>query len=166
MIKIRRMIPADIEKIDASFAAQGWERRRTVLQNYLLDQDRGERYVFVAEESGTITGYVTLLVQAKEGPFKGKGLPEIADFNVFETFQRKGIGTLLLAAAEEKANGFSSILTLGVGLHPGYGPAQRLYVKRGYLPDGSGIWFQNENLAMGAPCCNNDDLVLYLTKEL
>ena len=35
---------------------------------------------------------------------------------------------------------------LGVGLHPGYGAAQRLYIKQGYVPDGSGVWFQNKQL--------------------
>ena len=57
------------------------------------------------------------------------------------------------------------MVTLGVGLHKGYGPAQRLYVKRGYIPDGSGLWFNNEPLAPYAPCENSDDLVLYFSKK-
>lgn len=165
-MNIRLMFQTDIEKINNAFAAQGWERREIVLQNYFLEQTNGERFVFIAEETNEVLGYVTLLPQAKEGPFRAAELPEIADFNIFEKYQRQGVGHQLLAAAEEKAKTFSSVVTLGVGLHPGYGAAQRLYIKSGYLPDGSGIWFENQNLAMGAPCRNNDDLVLYLSKEL
>jgi uncharacterized protein YijF (DUF1287 family) len=28
---------------------------------------------------------------------------------------------------------------ISVGLNQGYGPAQRLYVKKGYIPDGTGV---------------------------
>jgi len=55
---------------------------------------------------------------------------------------------------------------LGVGLHPGYGAAQRLYIKQGYVPDGSGVWFQNKQLKPNERCVNDDELVLYLSKKL
>ncbi len=48
----------------------------------------------------------------------------------------------------------------------GYGAAQRLYIRRGYLPDGSGIWYQDKHLAAGESCKNDDDLVLYMSKAL
>ena len=58
-------------------------------------------------------------------------------------------------------------VALAVGLHNGYGNAQRMYVKRGYIPDGSGAWYR------GKPCAqyetdiaNDDDLVLFLSKPL
>lgn len=54
---------------------------------------------------------------------------------------------------------------LGVGLHSGYGSAQRMYIKRGYIPDGSGVWYNNMLLEQNAQCRNDDDLVLYLIKE-
>ena len=53
-----------------------------------------------------------------------------------------------------------------VGVHSGYGPAQRIYVKRGYVFDGSGVWYQGKQLEQYAPCCNDDDLVLFMIKEL
>ena len=69
-------------------------------------------------------------------------------------------------AAEQAASQFSPVVTIGVGLHSGYGTAQRMYVKRGYLHDGSGVWHQNRPLEPYTSCCNDDDLVLYLSKEL
>ncbi|MFC5974461.1 GNAT family N-acetyltransferase [Carnobacterium antarcticum] len=131
-----------------------------------MEQQNKSRFVFVAELDGHIAGYVTLVRKAKNGPFQASELPEVADFNVFEKYQKQGIGSSLLAAAENKAEQFSSIITLGVGLHKGYGAAQRIYVKRGTLPDGSGVWFENKNVDSGEACMNNDDLCIYMSKNL
>ena len=68
--------------------------------------------------------------------------------------------------AEQIASGYSDVVYLGVGLHSGYGSAQRMYVKRGYIPDGSGVWYRDKVLPQCADCCNDDDLVLYLSKVL
>jgi hypothetical protein len=37
----------------------------------------------------------------------------------------------------------SDVVGLGVGLYPDYGTAQRMYVRRGYLPDGRGVIYYN-----------------------
>ena len=55
---------------------------------------------------------------------------------------------------------------LDVGLHSGYGSAQRMYVKRGYIPDGSGVWYRDKVCPCYADCVNDDDLVLCLSKKL
>ena len=124
-----------------------------------------EREVLVAEVGGALAGYVTILPCAKQGPF-AEIYPELSDFNVFEPFQNQGIGNLLMEEAENRVKLFSDKVTLGVGLHSGYGPAQRLYIKRGYIPDGSGVWYQNLRPAMDATCEDIGDLVLYLSKDL
>ncbi len=85
---------------------------------------------------------------------------------MFIRFQRRGIGSRLLEAAEKAAASSGSAVTLGVGLHSGYGPAQRLYVKRGYIPDGSGVWFRDQPLEPYADCRNDDELILYMSKKL
>ena len=43
---------------------------------------------------------------------------------------------------------------------------ERIYIKRGYIPDGSGVWYDDAVLEPYAPCCNNDNLILYLSKDL
>ena len=85
---------------------------------------------------------------------------------MFESFRKQGIGNQLLEEAEKRVKFVSSKVTLGVGVHLGYGPAQRLYIRRGYIPDGTGVWYRNKPLEMGASCQNDDDLVLYLSKDL
>ena len=162
---IRRMIKADIEHISQAFIHQGWPGREDILTSYFQEQENRERDVLVAESDGFVAGYITILPDAKHGPFVGV-YPELTDFNVFELFRNRGIGNQLLEEAEKRVGLLSEIVTLGVGLHSGYGPAQRLYVKRGYIPDGSGIWFRDQPLAPYSPCENNDDLVLYFSKRL
>ena len=44
----------------------------------------------------------------------------------------------LLEIAEKEVATKGDIVGIGVGLYEDYGPAQRLYIKRGYIPDGKG----------------------------
>ena len=162
---IRKMIESDIQHLSQGFINQGWPGREEILARYFLEQKSKEREVLVAEVEGALAGYITILPCAKQGPF-AEIHPELSDFNVFEPFQNQGIGNLLMEEAENQVKLISDKVTLGVGLHSGYGPAQRLYIKRGYIPDGSGVWYRNQPLEMNATIQNNDDLVLYLSKEL
>ncbi|WP_225047790.1 GNAT family N-acetyltransferase [Lacticaseibacillus kribbianus] len=160
-MRIREMRETDIDAINAGFAAMGWPGRPRVLAQYLAEQAAGSRRVFVAEVAGQVAGYLTLLPKAPHGPWAGQ-LPELADFNVFAAFRQAGVGTSLMAAAETAAG---LPVTLGVGLHPGYGPAQRLYVRRGYVPDGSGAWLDGRRPVAEDEVAPVADLVLYMIKE-
>lgn len=162
---IRKMQESDIKDLSRGFISQGWPGREEILARYFLEQECGEREVLVAEVEGVLAGYITILPCAKQGPF-AEIYPELSDFNVFEPFQNQGIGNLLLEEAEKRVRIISDKVTLGVGLHSGYGPAQRLYIKRGYIPDGTGVWYQNHQPAMNAVCEDIGELVLYLSKNL
>ena len=162
---IRKMQTSDVKELSQGFINQGWPGREEILARYFLEQECGEREVLVAEVGGALAGYVTILPCAKQGPF-AEIYPELSDFNVFEPFQNQGIGNLLLEEAEKRVRLISDKVTLGVGLHSGYGPAQRLYIKRGYIPDGTGVWYQNHQPAMNAVCEDIGELVLYLSKNL
>lgn len=43
----------------------------------------GERMVFIAEYEGSVKGQCTLVLYPTEGPWGGKGYPEIVDLTVF-----------------------------------------------------------------------------------
>ena len=162
---IRKRQESDIQELSRGFISQGWPSREEILTRYFKEQESGEREVLVAEVEGALAGYITILSCAKQGPF-AEIYPELSDFNVFEPFQNQGIGNLLMEEAEKRVRLISDKVTLGVGLHSGYGPAQRLYIKRGYIPDGTGVWYQNHRPAMDATCEDIGDLVLYLSKDL
>ena len=162
---IRKMQESDIQELSRGFISQGWPSREEILTRYFKEQESGEREVLVAEVEGAVAGYITILPSAKHGPF-AEIYPELSDFNVFEPFQNQGIGNLLMEESEKRVRLISDKVTLGVGLHSGYGPAQRLYIKRGYIPDGTGVWYQNHQPAMNAVCEDIGELVLYLSKNL
>ena len=166
-IIIRSMVEADVDAIAAAERAQGWlgnleEKYRTRLK----DQAEGICHAMVAEMQGAPVGYINVYPNSRLGAFAGRGLPEIVDFGVLERCRRQGIGSALMDAAEQVASGYADRVYLGVGMHSGYGSAQRMYVKRGYVPDGSGVWYKDKICEPYSECCNDDDLVLYLYKDL
>lgn len=162
---IREMIATDIQAFPLLFTKQGWEKPVSLFQAYFDEQEQHQRVVFVALDNQGLIGYITVVPVAESGPFSGT-YPEIKDFNVLENYQGLGYGRALLAAAEAYIAKISDVATIGVGLHSGYGTAQTLYVRSGYIPDGSGLWYQDNQLGQNQPCVNDDDLVLYFSKRL
>ena len=167
MLMIRDMEEADARVFTDEEIAQGWHPDLSKYLTRLRDQAEGKCISLTAVYKGRPAGYVSVYITGLGGAFSGKGLPEIVDFGVLEKYQRRGIGNKLMDAAEQIAAQYADTVWLGVGLHSGYGSAQRMYVKRGYIPDGTGVWYR------GRPCEqyetdieNNDDLQLFLSKRL
>lgn len=166
-ILIRDLQETDAQTITAGEIAQGWVDQ--TVDKYLTrlkDQSDGISINLAAEYRGSVAGYINVYKNSHKGAFGGRGLPEIVDFGVLEKYRRLGIGTKLMDAAEKIAAEYADTVYLGVGLHSGYGSAQRMYVKRGYLPDGSGVWYGDSVCPQYSPCCNDDDLILYFSKKL
>ena len=70
-------------------------------------------------------------------------------------------------AAEQIAGQYADTVWLGVGVCGSYGSAQRMYIRRGYIPDGSGVWYRNRQCVQYETVCTvDDDLILYLSKKL
>lgn len=165
-ILIRSMVESDIKALQDGFTRQGWGKPAEVLKGYFDIQEKLEgTCIFVAEWDGQPAGYTVMYREAENGPYAHKSIPYISDFNVFIPYQRRGIGGKIMDAAEAKAFETSNSVCLGVGLHSGYGSAQRMYAKRGYIPDGSGVWYMDRQHEQYAPCANDDDLILYMAKD-
>lgn len=165
-ILVRTTNESDAEYFAREEMAQGWHSSPEKLQMRLRHMNEGICIPIVAEFERVAAGYVNVYPDCKWGAFGGKGYPMIVDFAVLEKFRRKGIGSKLMDVAEQIAAGYSDTVYLGVGLHSGYGSAQRMYVKRGYIPDGSGVWFDDKVCPPYADCKNDDELNLYLYKKL
>ena len=165
-IRVREMIDDDCEIISNAFLKQGWNKPISQYVRYLHESHEGKRIVFIAEYKGEFAGYVTILWESDYPPFSARGIPEIADFNVLKKFQRQGVGNLLMEIAEQYVAKRTSIVGIGVGLTSDYGAAQILYIKRGYIPDGLGVFYKGQHLKYGEQAQVDDDLVLYFTKPI
>ena len=165
-ITVRDMETRDAQAITDAEIAQGWHQSVDKYLTRLRDRDEGRSVALVAEYRGETAGYVNVYPRPEAGPYAGKGIPEIVDFGVLEKFRRRGIGTALMDAAEDIAGAYSDRVCIGVGLHAGYGSAQRMYAKRGYIPDGSGVWYNGRVCEPYGECRNDDGLVLHMEKKL
>lgn len=163
---IRPLLLADASAIEQAFAAQGWHKPSSQYEQYFAEQQAGIRAVLVATVEGAFAGYLTIMWESSYPPFRESNIPEIVDFNVLETFQRRGIGTLLMDAAEAKVAERSNTVGIGFGLMHDYGKAQILYAKRGYVPDGRGIFAHGRWLNDGDQITVDHDVALFLAKVL
>jgi GNAT superfamily N-acetyltransferase len=166
MTALTPLAASDIDEIAAAYAALGWNKPASQYEAYLREQAEGTRPVIVARADSRFAGYVTILWRSVYAPFVDAGIPEVNDFNVMPDLRRRGIGAALMDEAERLIAARAKIAGIGVGLDAGYGAAQRLYVKRGYVPDGRGITAHGRRLEWGDEAKIDDDLVLWLTKAL
>lgn len=166
MLEITPLRPEDPPLIARAFADIGWDKPEAQFVRYLDEQTAGDRPVLVARLDGVFAGYVTVVWVPLYAPFREAGIPEIQDFNVLPAFRRQGIGTALMDAAEALIALRSRTVGIGVGLYPDYGPAQRLYVLRGYVPDGRGIAWNAVHVTPMQEVIVDDELALFFTREI
>ena len=164
--KIRLLESKDIPEIAEAFQQLGWRKPASQYERYLTEQSLGLREVFVVFVKGEFAGYLTVCWYSLYEPFRKKNIPEIVDLNVLPKFRRQGIGTQLMDIAENTIAKVNPIAGIGVGMDPDYGAAQRLYVLRGYIPDGHGLHYRDHYVKYGEQIIVDDDLAIYLTKEL
>jgi GNAT superfamily N-acetyltransferase len=148
------------------FAVPGWNKPREQYSRYLEQHEAGEILCLVARVGTKVAGYLKIVWVPGYEPLRKAGIPEIQDLNVLDEFRRQGVATRLLNRAEREVAKRSAVVGIGVGLHPGYNAAQRLYVLRGYVPDGLGVTYKDEYVTEGQTVTFDDDLVLHFTKNL
>ncbi|MGW1347161.1 GNAT family N-acetyltransferase [Kribbella sp. NPDC002412] len=161
---IRALRDGDPEVISGALSAIGWSNPVSQYEKYLAEQRAGLRNVLVATVDEEYAGYVTIWWESPYQPFDG--IPEIQDFNVLPKFRRRGIGSGLMDAAEALVAERSDTVAIGVGLYADYGTAQRMYVRRGYIPDGRGILYKLQPVPPGEMVRNDDDAILMFSKSL
>jgi len=168
-VSIKRLDACDISAIVEAFQKANWLKPASLFEAYCKEQQKSERCVWLAYSGEQISGYITLKWVSQYEPFAERKIPEIMDLNVLPSFRKCGIGASLLQVAEKEAVTKSNIVGIGVGLYGGpdggYGSAQRLYVKRGYLPDGRGVTYNYKPTVPGATYPLDDDLILWFTRE-
>jgi GNAT superfamily N-acetyltransferase len=160
------MIAADAAPISRAFFEMGQVRSEWQFLDYVAEREVGIREAWVASWDGTLAGMVTLHWNPLYAGIAGRGIPEIQDLMVLPAFRRRGVATRLLDLAEHSARSRAAHVAIGVGLHPGYNAAQRLYALRGYVPDGLGVTYDDRYVEEGELARFDDLLVLHLIKSL
>ena len=166
-IKVRTLQKRDIPEMTAAFKDSEWKRKieSSFFESFLIEQDAGKRVVLLAFINNDFAGYVTIKWQSYYPPIANRNIPEISDLRVIREFRRRGVATALVDEAEKRIFERSSVVGIGVGMYADYGPAQCMYVLRGYVPDGMGLYSRNIPVVPGQNVSVDDDLVLYFTKE-
>jgi ribosomal protein S18 acetylase RimI-like enzyme len=164
-ITVKLLEAGQITNIQSGLARAAWSTPPGYFETLLAEQTSGVRDVLVAYLDKVFAGYVTIKWQSDYPPFAEKVIPEINDLRVLPDFRRRGIATALVDEAEARIFARSPVAGIGVGLYAHYGPAQRMYVRRGYVPDGLGLYYQEHHVAAGQDVRVDDELNLYFIKE-
>jgi len=135
-------------------------------QRHLKWQKEGECAFLIALLDGEIAGYVFLLYKDRWGSMAELRQPGLADLNVFSWNRRRGVGNALLETAENLAAQHGDTLHLDVHLTAISGQAHRLYFRRGYMPDGKGVYHKYKQYDAALGEVDPEDLTLLLIKKL
>jgi GNAT superfamily N-acetyltransferase len=162
-IFIRNLSKDDIPRIVDAFNKSNWTIKPKEL---LVEQNSDKREVWVAYSEENFMGYVTLIWKSLYLNFAKNNIPEICDLNVLPKYRNFGVGSALLDKCEKIAFSKSQVIGIGVGLYADYGSAQKIYVKRGYIPDGFGVTYDYKSVIPGQKYQVDDDFVLWFTKEI
>lgn len=168
-ITIRQATAADIPALDHFAKDMHQTHEAGYFARCLHEQAEGRRRFFLAldTDADAVAGYVQLNALPLYNLFRRFGIPEIQDLNVHPDYRRRGIGGQLVDYCEDLVRGEGkSEIGISVGLHTSFGSAQRLYIRKGYLPDGAGIAYDDETVRVGDMRAIDDNLTLKLTKSL
>ena len=163
IVRISKSVAIDLEY---RWSAEGLNDRGDLFDRYAVEQSDGTRDVLIALNPDKPVGYLTVLWQSGYPPFRRDKVPEINDFNVFPSARRFGVGTALMDEAEAIIHERGSEAGIGVGLYSDYGPAQQMYVRRGYVPDGLGVTSHANKVEPGQSVVVDDELIPWFRKRL
>ena len=165
-LTIRLLQARDIPQVAKVIEELGWNKPVSEYQRRRMEEEAGSRMVYVALLNDEFAGYLTICWHSHYAPFHENNIPEIVDFAVLPRFRRMGIGSRLMETAEHDIAKVSPAAGIAVGLTRDYGAAQRLYFRRGYIPDGLGLHWRDHHTQYGEQVIVDDDLALYLKKDL
>lgn len=118
-------------------------------RRYLADRAEPMGASLVAAHDHDVIGYAAIVRESNYAGFRSRSIPLVHQIAVAGPFRRRGVATLGIT----------------VGLFDEYGPAQRLYGRRGYIPDGRGACQGQRPLRKGMLVTMNDDLLTSLTER-
>jgi GNAT superfamily N-acetyltransferase len=167
MIEVRQADYNDADWMQNSFDRfMGWTKPPGYFHNCCDRQAEGQIVLLVAADGDQYAGHVTVVWSPDYPYFRDNGIPEIQDLAVLPGYRRQKVATALVDTAETRIRDRSKVAGRGGGVYADDGPAQRMYIRRGYVPDGKGMTYHNAYVTPGASIPVDDDLILFLVKNL
>ena len=164
---IRHASDSDLGLLQQIAQAMKAHHEAGYFERCLAEQKAARRTLFLAADGAKGLGYAQVNWLPVYLPFRRLGIPELVDLNVAPDARRRGLGTRLVetceAAARDRGCGDMGI---SVGVHAGFGAAQRLYARLGYVPDGAGVTYDDVAVTPGDMRAVDDLLTLKLVRKL
>ncbi len=162
MVELREATKSDIPALYALYQAVGKKD-----EGYFEHAFKAGAVPIMAYEEGELCGFALLNWHPRYSLYRKLDIPEIQDLNVLPAKRRRGIARTIVEYCEEKARAKGcELMGIAVGLTKDYGPAQIMYIKMGYVPDGNGATYDRSGVQANMTYTLDDDFALMLVKPL
>ncbi len=166
MLTFRHIQPLEIAWAKQEVKHAFFSGDEAVIDDHFQDHENGESATILGYEQDRLVGIVTIRWRSHYPPFHERNIPLIQNIEIRYEDRGRGLGGLMLERAEREIALRSPIAGLVVGISASYGPAQRLYARRGFVPDGRGVCRGHIPLQEGEVVTIDHDLLLWLTKRV
>ncbi|AIQ58545.1 GNAT family N-acetyltransferase [Paenibacillus borealis] len=164
-ILVRRMMSSDIGMIHGGLTPHDVSKPLEYIEYCWEENQLNKRSTLLVFHETEFAGWGHVVYSPQYPYFAQNQIPEIQNFDIIPPFRKRGIGSVLIEALEAEAFAKSDTIGIGVGLYASYGTAQRMYIKRGFIPDGRGMIYDHLPVVPGNQVRVDDELTLYLTKS-
>ena len=165
-LTFRVVQPEEITAVKQEVRLVFFSGDEATIEDNFQDHENGESTTILGYEAGRLVGIVTVRWHSRYPPFRRQQIPLIQNIEIRYEDRGRGLGGLMLERTEQEIARRSPLAGICVGIMASYGPAQRLYVKRGYVPDGRSVCHPDEPIQEGEVVTIGHDLLLWLVKDV
>lgn len=167
MFDIRSAGHSDIEALETLYRDMGYALDPTYFSENLERQQAGDRQVLVALSDDNLCGFCIYNRKPRYKFFAHHNIPEIQDLAVIPECRGQGLGSRMIDFCEDLARQEKfEQMGIGVGITKSFGSAQRLYTKKGYVPDGYGAVYDRDYIQEGQFLAVDSHLSIMMIKNL
>jgi GNAT superfamily N-acetyltransferase len=165
-LTFRVVQPQEIAQAKQEVVAAFFSGDHALIDAHFADHENGASTTILGYEAGRLAGIVTIRWHARYPPFRDQHIPLIQNIEIRYQDRGRGLGGQMLERAEQEIALRSPLAGICVGIFDEYGPAQRLYSRRGFVPDGRGVCQGHRPLKHGEPILLDHDILLWLIKDV
>jgi GNAT superfamily N-acetyltransferase len=166
ILTFRTVQPHEIAQVKREVKEAFFSGDDATINDHFQYHENGESTTILAYELARLVGIVTIRWHSRYPLFRERNIPLIQNIEIRYEDRGRGLGNAMLERAEQEIAQRSPLAGLVVGISEDYGPAQKLYAKRGYIPDGRGVCRDFTPLKIGDQVTVDHDIMLWLIKDV